>query len=362
MCVRLHGLRRPLLDAAHIASHGFTQEIRGVATRSSYEPKSAVGVVRVAGRPCLHRRVRQVAAFRMPPSLHAALYGGLLQAGVDAPRVPVDKIPTDDPDYNPVQELAMLWGTLNAGIAQDLEEQIATAEAQLLAAPAGDSLSRPQSGDFRRRDLSREAAPEPPSRRSLAASAQKGIACSEPPSRLEFHLWSPRSTQPARAPQKHVVVRPSGAQAALDQLQAQATFRPGSCRRSRQQRSTAPGRDRFETQVLRLSTPVAARGAEHLGGQGQVPSMRCSSTPMATHRPVPPGVAASTPGRVADVRCASPLQNGASGSQEQECREMLRHASRSTTPRAYPSAAERAYSSDSQRRRESLLYAPGSPR
>ena len=297
----------------------------------------------------------------MPPSLHAALYAGLLDAGVDAPRVPVDKIPTDDERYNPVEELAMLWGSLNAGIAQDLEEQIATAEAQLLASPAGDSLSRPQSGEFRRPGPSREAPPEPPpSRRSLAASAQKGIACSEPPSRLEFHLWSPRSTQPARAPQKHVVVRPSGAQAALDQLQAQATFRPGSCRRSRQQKSTAPGRDRFETQVLRLSTPVAARGAEQLAGQ--VPSMRCSSTPMATPRPIPPGVAASTPGRVADACCASPLQRGASESQDQECRNALRHASRSTTPRAYPSAAERAYSSDSQRRRASLLYASESHR
>jgi len=300
----------------------------------------------------------------MPPTLHAALYAGLLDAGVDAPRVPVDKLPTDDENYNPVEELANLWGSLNAGVAKDLEEQIATAEAQLLASPAGESLSRPQSGEaFRRRDPSREAPPElPPSRRSLAASAQKGIACSEPPSRLEFHLWSPRSTQPARAPQKHVVVRPPGAQAALDQLRAQATFRPGSCRRSRQQKLTSSGRDRFETQVLRLSTPVAARGAEHLAGQ-VTPSMRCSSTPMATPRPVTAGVAASTPGRVADVSCASPLQSGASQSQDQECRNVLRHASpRSTTPRAYPSAAERAYSSDSQRRRASLLSASGSHR
>ena len=306
-----------------------------------------------------------VVAFRMPPTLHAAIYAGLLDAGVDAPRVPGEKPPTDDDgNYNPVAELALLWGSLNAGIAKDLEEQIATAEAQLLASSAGDGLSRPQSADFRRRSL--KAPPEPPpSRRSLAASAQKGIPCSEPPSRLEFHLWSPRSTQPARAPQKHVVVRPSGAQAALDQLQAQATFRPGSCRRSRQQRSTAPGRDRFETQVLRLSTPVAAsvtaRGAQH--APGQVPSMRCSSTPMATPRPPPPGAAASTPGRAVGVYYASPSPGGASESQDQECRNVLRYASHASTPRAaYLSAAERAYSSDSQRRRASLLYTPGSHR
>lgn len=247
-----------------------------------------------------------------------------------------------------------------------MEEQIATAEAQLQASSAGDGHSQPQSADFRIRSLKAPQEP-PPSRRSLAASAQKGIPCSEPPSRLEFHLWSPRSTQPARAPQKHVVVRPSGAQAALDQLQAQATFRPGSCRRSRQQRSSAPGRDhRFETQVLRLSTPVAAsvtaRGAQH--APGQVPSMRCSSTPMATPRPPPPpGVAASTPTRAAGACCAAPSPRGASESQDQECRNVLRNANRASTPRAaYLSAAERAYSSDTQRRRASLLYAPGSPR
>jgi len=310
---------------------------------------------------------RLVVAFRMPPTLHAAIYAGLLDAGMDVPRVPGEKLPTDDDgNYNPVAELALLWGSLSAGVAKDLEEQIATAEAQLQASSAGDGLSQPQSADFRIRSLKAPQEP-PPSRRSLAASAQKGIPCSEPPSRLEFHLWSPRSTQPARAPQKHVVVRPSGAQAALDQLQAQATFRPGSCRRSRQQRSSAPGRDhRFETQVLRLSTPVAAsvtaRGAQH--APGQVPSMRCSSTPMATPRPPPPpGVAASTPARAAGACCAAPSPRGASESQDQECRNVLRNASRASTPRAaYLSAAERAYSSDTQRRRASLLYAPGSPR
>ena len=138
-----------------------------------------------------------------------------------------------------------------------------------------------------------------------------------------------------------------------------------SCRRSGQQRSTAPGRDRFETQVLRLSTPVAAsvtaRGAQH--APGQVPSMRCSSTPMATPRPPPPGAAASTPGRAVGVYYASPSPGGASESQDQECRNVLRYASHASTPRAaYLSAAERAYSSDSQRRRASLLYTPGSHR
>ena len=143
----------------------------------------------------------------MPPTLHAAIYAGLLDAGMDVPRVPGEKLPTDDDgNYNPVAELALLWGSLSAGVAKDLEEQIATAEAQLQASSAGDGLSRPQSADFRRRSLKAPQEP-PPSRRSLAASAQKGIPCSEPPSRLEFHLWSPRSTQPARAPQKHVVVR-----------------------------------------------------------------------------------------------------------------------------------------------------------
>ena len=82
----------------------------------------------------------------MPPTLHAAIYAGLLDAGVDAPRVSGEKLPTDDDgNYNPVAELALLWGSLSAGVAKDLEEQIATAEAQLQASSAGDGPSQPQS-------------------------------------------------------------------------------------------------------------------------------------------------------------------------------------------------------------------------
>jgi len=260
----------------------------------------------------------------------------------------------------------MFWSSMKTSIELDLEEKLAADGDDSPTAVRRDasSLRDASCSSLREGSPSREAPQElAPPRRPQAISARRGIACSEPPSRLEFHLWSPRSTQLARAPQKHVLVRPPGAQAALDQLPAQAALRPGSCRRSHQSNlaTTSSRRESFETQVLRLSTPVAARGAGQVADQ--VPSMRCSSTPMATPRARPSSVAASTPAmgvRVADVWCASPLQKGASESQQ--CREVLRYASRSTTPRAYPSAAERAYSSDSQRRRASLLFETGSHR
>ena len=289
----------------------------------------------------IHRPIERLAHKRMAPSIHSAFHTGF-KAGVDASHGSTSQ-PTNDPAWNPVQELAQLWSSLTTEIAHDLEQPPITIETSPAAA-------RHAAVKLLAVSPSREASQEPsPPRRSHGTPARRGIECAQPPSRLEFHLWSPRPAQPARAPRKHVLVRPAAVQAALDQLPAQAALRPG--RRSRQLKPNSSAQQSFETQVLRISTPVAARGAE------RVPSMRCSSTllPAALFYP---NIAASTPTKVigvTDAWRATPWS---------EYRQVLRHASLSTTPRAVPvpSAAERALCSDSQRRRASLLFGPESYR
>ena len=169
------------------------------------------------------------------------------------------------------------WTSLTDELDRELEEQVAAADqatalsprtaehrAQRSALSPNGEVVLPQAGA--RPERQRRPPSPPPPRPPPVMPSRRGVELVQPPSRLEVNLWSPRQ-QPRAQKHDRRVVRPPGAQAALDQLPAQAAMRPGSCRRGRHARSDAGCGGSYETEVTRVvrryvpSNQQAARAA-----------------------------------------------------------------------------------------------------
>jgi hypothetical protein len=176
--------------------------------------------------------------------------------------------------------------------ATALSPRTAEHRAQRSALSPNGEVVLPQAGA--RPERQRRPPSPPPPRPPPVMPSRRGVELVQPPSRLEVNLWSPRQ-QPRAQKHDRRVVRPPGAQAALDQLPAQAAMRPGSCRRGRHARSDAGCGGSYETEVTRL---VRRYVASNLTGRPRC-RRRCeprSVTPLSTAACLraPQGTPAST--------------------------------------------------------------------